>query len=196
MRVLLGVAASSLLVPLWAQDCALREIGTDESKTAALASGDCRLRDLIPGSGADNYAHPYGVTLERDGILTIDLQSTAVDAYLYVYSLGYTGLFANDNLSSQTPDSRVVIALRKGTYILIATTRGVMAGAYTIQTSLGTQAACPEKEALLDTPLDGELTEDSCRYLDVIAPAMDPSRVALYRLTVPSRAVLTAKMSG
>lgn len=195
-RVLLGVAASALLVPLWAQDCSLREIGADESKTASLAVGDCRLRNLIPGSSSNNYAHPYNVTLPRDGILTIDLKSTAVDAYLYVYSLDYTRLAANDNLSSQATDSRVVIGLRRGTYILIASTRGVTTGAYTIQTSLGTRDACPEKEALLGTPLDGALTGSSCRYLEVLAPATDTSRVAVYRLAVPSRAVLTAKMTG
>lgn len=171
-------------------------MGIDESKTASLAAGDCRLRNLIPGSSANNYAHPYNVTLPRDGILTIDLKSTAVDAYLYVYSLDYTRLTLNDNLSSQTTDSRAAVALRRGTYILVASTRGVTTGAYTIQTSLGTRDACPEKEALLGTPLDGELTGSSCRYLEVLAPATDPSRVAVYRLAAPSRAVLTAKMTG
>jgi hypothetical protein len=183
-RVLLGVAASALLVPLWAQDCTLCAIGTDESKTASLASGDCRLRDLIPGSSANNYAHPYGVTLERDGILTIDLQSTTVDAYLYVYSLGYTPLYANDNLSSQTTDSRVVVALRRGTYILIASTRGVTTGAYTIRTSLGTQAACSEKEALLDSRFDRLAYADAQGDPEIeLVMSLEPGSYALLATT-------------
>jgi hypothetical protein len=195
-RVLLGALASALLVPLWAQDCSLREIGADDSKTATLAAGDCRLRNLFSGSTANNYAHPYGVTLPRDGILTIDLKSTAVDAYLYVFSLGGTRLAANDNLSAQTTDSRIVISLRRGTYVLLATTRGVATGAYTLQTSLGTPSACTEQDALLDSPLDGELRLEGCRYRDVVAPTTDTSGVVLYRLAVPSRAVLTVKMTG
>jgi hypothetical protein len=194
-RILPGIAACALLSPLWAQDCSPREIGPDESKTASFAAGDCTLRNLIGGARTE-YAHPYGVTLPRDGILSVDLKSASVDAYLYVYSLSGLRLYANDNVSAQSTDSRAAIALRQGTYVLIASTRGVTAGSYTLQTALGTQSACPESEARLDAPMDGELTRDSCRVMDVAAPRTDPSRVVPYRLTVPSPSVLTAKMSS
>ncbi|MDP2997464.1 MAG: hypothetical protein Q8N47_08250 [Bryobacterales bacterium] len=193
--VLPVVAACVPLSPLWAQDCSPREIGPDESKTASFAAGDCTLRGLIGGTRTE-YAHPYNVTLPRDEILTADLKSAAADAYLYVYSLSGVRLTANDNVSAQSTDSRVTIALRQGTYVLIASTRGVTAGAYTLQTALGTLPPCPETEARLDAPMDGQLTRDSCRYMDVRAPSSDSSRAAPYRLTVPSPSVLTVKMSS
>jgi hypothetical protein len=194
-RMLPGIAACALLSPLWAQDCSPREIGPADSKTASLAAGDCTLRNLIGGTRTE-YAHPYSVTLARDGILTVDLKSAAVDAYLYIYSLSGVRLTSNDNVSAQSTDSRATIALRQGTYVLIASTRAVAAGTYTLQTALGTLPACPEIEARLDAPMDGQLTRDSCRYMDVAAPSSDLSRVAQYRLTVPSPSVLTAKMSS
>jgi len=194
-RILPGIAACALLSALWAQDCSPREIGLDESKTASFAAGDCTLRSLIGGTRTE-YAHPYSVTLPRDGILSVDLKSAAVDAYLYVYPLSGSRLAANDNVSALSTDSRVTLALRQGTYLLIASTRGVTAGAYTLQTALGTLPACPESEARLDAPMDGELTRDSCRFMDVAAPSSDLSRVAPYRLTVGSPSVLTAKMSS
>jgi hypothetical protein len=194
-RILPGIAACALLSPLWAQDCSPREIGPDESKTASFAAGDCTLRSLIGGTRTE-YAHPYSVTLPRDGILTVDLKSAAVDAYLYVYSLSGLRLTSNDNVSAQSTDSRATIALRQGTYVLIASTRGVTAGSYTLQTVLGALPACPEIEARLDAPMDGQLTRDSCRVMDVTAPRTDPSRVVPYRLTVPSPSVLTVKVSS
>ena len=126
-RILPGIAAYALLSPLWAQDCSLREIGPEESKTASFAAGDCTLRSLIGGTRTE-YAHPYSVTLPRDGILSVDLKSAAVDAYLYVYSLSGARLTANDNVSALSTDSRATLALRQGTYLLIASTRGVTAG--------------------------------------------------------------------
>src|SRR5512140_3000500 len=155
--ILPGVAACALLSPLWAQDCSPREIGPDETKTASFAAGDCTLRGLIGGTRTE-YAHPYNVTLPRDGILTVDLKSAAADAYLYVYSLSGVRLTYNDNVSAQSTDARSIIGLRQGTYVLIATTRGVAAGAYTLQTALGALPACPEIEARLDAPMEGQLT--------------------------------------
>ncbi len=194
--VSLWIVVWALTIPLWAQDCTIREIGTDESQTALFAAGDCRLRDVISGSRSDSYVHRYRVTLAGDGVLTVDLKSTTLDSQLYVYSLSNVRLAANDNISAASQNSRVVISLQQGAYVLIATTRTAAAGSYTIQTALGPRSACEERELSLEASLDGELAVGGCRVMDVTAPSTDSSLTVPYRLAVASSGVLAVKMAS
>ncbi len=198
-----SVALAGLLVlpaiccgPARAQSCAVREIGVNDSAAASLASTDCRLREAIPGARGDMYADPYRVTLSNGGVLTIELASTDLDAYLYVYSLAYTRLAYNDNASALSRDSKIVVGLDAGTYLLVATSRAVSTGAYTLRTSLASRASCPAAELRLDEEARGELAATDCRMLDAVAPSTDTSSADAYRVTLARRGVLRALMKS
>jgi hypothetical protein len=65
-----------------------------------------------------------------------------------------------------------------------------------MKTAYGKRASCAVTDIAAGTPAAGELTDSNCRYQDLLAPSRDRSPVAAYRMQVPRRSVLAAKMDG
>ena len=105
-------------------------------QTGALENTD-QISTELPGSYADLYQlnygpFPPGAPIPTSITLTIDLRSSAFDAYLYVMSSAGTVLASNDN-GGGNGNARLTLTLPQGTYFIEVTSsdHGVT-GAYTL----------------------------------------------------------------
>ena len=90
----------------------------DETTSGQWAAG---CESQVSGRG---YARYYGITLEQETEVTIDLESS-VDTYLYLRSgdaRSGTALHYNDDVESGNTDSRISETLGAGSYTIEATT--------------------------------------------------------------------------
>ena len=86
------------------------------------------------------YARYYGITLDQETEVTIDLESS-VDTYLYLRSgEGRSGIFLheNDDVEGGNTDSQISETLSAGSYTIEATTYNAgTAGTFTLISGLG-----------------------------------------------------------
>ena len=127
-----------------------------------------------------SYADRYGFALSIPTVVQIDLSSGDFDAYLYLLD-GSGRIVRRDNNSGAAVDSRIVVILNPGVYIVEATTsRSVTTGAYSLRV-----VATPSLQPISigEAPLSGTLTLSSDRAVD--RPGSYADR---YQLVLPARA--------
>src|SRR5262245_50399547 len=121
-----------------AATCPVQDLGLTASADGALATTDCRLRDVDTGVRTTTYVNQYRVTVTQTGVLTARLSSTAFNTVLLLYSAEGKQIVSNDDADGST-NSRITISLAAGKYILIATSRTLGTGAYSLKTSFESQ---------------------------------------------------------
>src|SRR4029079_17976890 len=86
-----------------------------------LSAVDCAISD--GGGGPNRYFQRYLLTLTSATSLQIDMTSTVVDAYLILQNAVTGAVVAeNDDASSTTTNSRLLVSLPAGQYIVNTTT--------------------------------------------------------------------------
>ncbi|MGH9658761.1 MAG: hypothetical protein ACRD96_09465, partial [Bryobacteraceae bacterium] len=173
--------------------CEPKDIGTDETAAGELVEADCRLLDLIVPDVDETRYDPYRLTIPRRGILTADLTSTALDAFL-ILGDGTRFLAADDDSGGGT-NSRIRISLNPGTYFLFANSFEVEAGAYTLKTSFEDPRVCDVGALAPDQPVTGTLAETDCRVLDTQTPSRNARPADAYRLVLDERRVVTIELT-
>jgi len=97
-----------------------------------LEAGDCLVNELDTDSTSKSFADEYRVTLPVNGILTVNMRSADIDAFLSLLnrstscSSGCTGpetaviIVNDDSIVLGAPDAQIVFDLMAGTYIIVA----------------------------------------------------------------------------
>lgn len=117
-------------------------ISVGQTANGTLSLTDCQL----PAPDLRNYDN-YRLTLGATTSLQIDLASTAIDAYLFLFNFANDTLIAehDDIVLGTNTDSRINITLPAGEYLIRATSfDSLQTGAYTLsvtQTTVGTAAS-------------------------------------------------------
>jgi cytolysin (calcineurin-like family phosphatase) len=98
------------------------------------------------GSGGQNLdeGNPrFRLVVESAATVTLDLSSSAADAYLYLLNADGSVVLAEDDNGGGGSNSRVSVALRAGRYLLVAATVAAGGtGPFTIATDAGSLAGC------------------------------------------------------
>jgi hypothetical protein len=177
------------------QNCQIRDLDIGGSRSDSVAAG-CRLRDVVSGSRDSSNGIPYRLTVASPGILTAEMQSSALDPFLALISLSGRLIEANDNISATNRDSRLQVSVEAGTYILFAGGRGNAAGPFTLSTSHGPRANCEIKELGFAEPAEGELNSGSCMYQDFVFYTDSRTPTAAYQFRIAEPSVLEASMKS
>lgn len=88
----------------------------------SLGASDCTLADVIGSEGDASFVDPYRVTLTTDGHLSVSMQSTDVDAYIWLFNNDLSTLIATDDDSGTNLDALTTRDLVAGTYVILANT--------------------------------------------------------------------------
>ena len=180
-----------------AADCPVREIGPTATANGTLATSDCKYRDIVSGSTKSASVHQYQVTIEKRGVLTVEMHSAEFNTYLYLFGPGYESWASNDNISRTNTDSSIMISLKPGKYIFFASgTSATQTGAYSLKASFQVSPDCPVVEVALGASVNAELTNDDCRYVDLDTPSTDVSRVKQYSFKLAETGVVTLEMQS
>lgn len=164
--------------------CEPQEIKTDEEISGALESSDCRAADLFPLIADSSLIDIYRVHLEERRVLTITQQSPSIDSYLEVRRSDRRSLAGNDDYA-QSLDSRVIISLEAGTYLIYAgSALGAETGAYRIKTRSETFRPCPVGTIEPGSELNVPLESSDCRWLDFFPFTTSEAPVKRFRMGV------------
>jgi len=87
-----------------------------------LGSSDCTLADFIGSDGDATFADAYRVNLVTDGFLTVSMQSTDVDSFIWLFSNDLRTLIVTDDDSGTNLDALATQDLAAGTYVILANT--------------------------------------------------------------------------
>jgi hypothetical protein len=176
--------------------CPTQDFSIGTTASASLETDACRWLDLIMESDDPTYVTPYRLTLSKPSAVAIDMKSTMMDAYLVVTTPSLKFVFGNDDGSEDSTDSRIFGSLEAGSYLILATTYEVETGPYTISATTEDLIPCPPKDLGRADSISGSLTDQSCRYLDLVVPSDDATPLDLYRLTVDTRGMLSLDMAA
>ena len=115
------LGAYRLSAALAVDPCAVsRTVAIGQTVQGTLSTRDCAVSD---NGGPRRYFQRYGLTLATATSLQLDMVSSAVDAYVVVQNAQTGAVVAeNDDASNTTTNSRVVINLPAGQYIVNCTT--------------------------------------------------------------------------
>lgn len=150
------------------------------------ASTDCRLFDVLPGVFSDPHVEIYVITLPAAGALRLEMRSSAVRPLIILADTAFVP-FAADRAPEASPDLLTSTTyLRKGSYLVLATSVSVGTGDFTLSASFTQSTAdCAPQPAVTPSSLSGQLATDGCHLSFLPNDAYDQSPVALYRIVLP-----------
>jgi serine protease Do len=108
-------------------------VSTNSITPGTLATGDCTLASLVPGSDT-SYVDRYRVTLPTGGDLTVGLESDAFDSFLWLLDETLSEVIETDDDGGSGGDSLLSdVPLAAGTYVILANSFDVSGvGNYTL----------------------------------------------------------------
>jgi hypothetical protein len=175
--------------------CPVVEITPGESVSAELTNDDCRFLDIEAPSTDVSRVKQYSFKVAETGVVTVEMQSAAFGTYLDLLDESRTELTYAEPPDGSN-DSRIVVSLKPGTNILYASTIDYGIGPFTLSTKVEPLRTCAAKAIGTDETLSGDLTESTCRYLDLDVPSDDDTLVDPYALTVKAPALVTLDMKS
>jgi hypothetical protein len=110
------------------------QIQPNEVVMGTLASGDC-ITDELFADGDLSFADIYELALPLPGVVTVRMESAAVDSFLELYDPNLRALFALDDDGGGHSTAWFSTDLPAGNYTLLATSFKAESGAYTLTTS-------------------------------------------------------------
>jgi hypothetical protein len=120
--------------------CLATPIAINTKISRNLGSASCRVKDILGGTDSA-FADLHRFTIDRRGEVTIQLSSTAFDAYAHL--LGSTrNVLAQDDDSGGNGNARITRTLEPGVYTVLANSTGARStGAYTLQVAFAASGA-------------------------------------------------------
>lgn len=192
LRVKSAPPKAARSAPRYADGCPVRSLQPGAVVEEALAPSDCKLRDILPGSRSLSPADQYRITISRRSVLTIREQSSELDATVYLLGEDYQ-LLASNNDAENSRNSRIRISVQPGTYLIVATSKDVATGSYTLEAQVEDPRACSTTTAPVNTDVAGQIAPGGCRVLD-LHDGTDESPVAVYRMQVARNSVVTLSL--
>ncbi len=172
--------------------CSVGVLRLGQPVSGTLSESDCRVREILGRGDDSTRADQYRLTLPQSAAVTIDLRSTAFDAYLMLLDSNYAEL-ATDDDSGGNRDARIVQNLDAGSYIVLVKPLSSGVGSYTLEarTAAQTGAACRTADLALNTQVSGALSATDCLLRDLVSGSSDDSYADPYRVVIPQRGTLT-----
>ena len=120
------------------------DISPNSTTMGTLEAGDCTGENLDPGSNDTTFVDEFRVTLSSGGTLTIRMDSTALDAFLFLIDSATScanaacdagQVIATNDDGGGGSNALISVPLNAGTYIILANSFFPGTGSYTIQTT-------------------------------------------------------------
>ncbi len=169
------------------QNCtATKPLAPGGSAGGALAVGDCRLFDVLPGVFSDSYVQLYAITVPQAGALNLEMRSTSLRAIIILADT-HLNAFNAGRASDASPDALTLTSyVRAGTYVAIVSSASAATGGYTLNAGFAASTAdCTPAETPADATVTGRLAPDGCHLSYLPNGSNDQSPVVLYRIVLP-----------
>jgi hypothetical protein len=180
------------------RECARTPIDVGAEVTAKLESGGCRWLDEFVPSSDTTPVNLYGFTVDARTVVQIDQTSPAVDSYLALMTAQTrAGLASNDDASNTSSDSRILIHLIPGNYVVIATAYDeTTLGDFTLKLTGDKPRTCGQPILTSGASADGRVPAEGCRVLDYVALSTLTDLVAPFRFDAAEATMLALKAEG
>ncbi len=184
---------STTMAPL--RTCEAKEIGLSATLSGNLAEGTCRYMDVEVPSADDTLLDKYTLNVTDPVLLTLDMKSKEVDAYLLLLDSKGNYIGGDDDSGGGT-DSRISVSLGPGSYTIYANTAEYGTGTYTLATATEPLRSCGGMDLLPGITATGTIQTTGCRYLDVVTPSSNRTLVDRYNVTLDQRSVLNVETTS
>lgn len=194
----------SYSTPAGGTSCVPRPLELNRTTSGTLTSGACTEQQITPQGSGGIPAEHHRVTLTERGTLTLDLQSTAFDAYLMLLDASLRELARNDDHAGSR-DARISLELGPGNYSVVARSLGPGVGAYTLITNFTPARRpapeppqrgpeCPWWTLELDQEIRMTLSGSDCAVQQLLGSGADNDRAARYELKLSRRTPVVIDM--
>lgn len=176
-----GNATLAVVLPVAARCDATAPIIVGQTVSGTLLDTDCKLAD-------DSFADKYAITLTEATPLRVQMNSSALDAYLIVQDAVTGFIVAENDDGAGDTNSRIEQLFPAGRYVIVANTfEANEIGDYQLSVTSANAACLTSRPITTPSVVNGNLTAAAC----VLADSSYADRLAL---TVASSTVLTATM--
>lgn len=162
---------------------------------SALGTADCRFQDRVPLSSDATLIKPHTVTLEKRGVLTVEMTSPQLDSYLWVLDAENRVIAEDDNLGGGR-NARVSVQLNPGVYAVFANTTTVQTGSFEIKAAFNDPAPCEAPAIAPGETVKGQLLEQDCALRDVMLADGRGTSADPFKLTLAAPGILTLDLSA
>ncbi len=156
-----------------------------------LSADDCRFADVIPLLSSHSLLDTYTIETKQPGIVTLRMDSTALDSYVGILS-GEGKILADDDNGGGGKNSRLRLSIPAGTTVLFATSAVPGTGAYRVRTEVEDRRKCEIGTINPGATRNGMLSADGCRTMDAFDGSRDESRMS--RFTFELRQMVVVKL--
>ncbi|HYO81182.1 MAG TPA: hypothetical protein VES20_07260 [Bryobacteraceae bacterium] len=170
---------------------AIPESGID----ADLTETDCRELDLALFTSNKAAVDIYNVSITRSSVLTVRMNSTALDAVLSIHDRQGRRIAADNNSGGGT-NALLTISLNPGDYTLRASSARATTGTYNLSSQTSERRSCTAVPLTPDAAVAGELTAADCRFLDFLVPAALALNSDHYRVSLKQRTIVRFSMKS
>jgi len=180
------------------RECARTPIDVGAEVIAKLETGGCRWLDEFVPSSETTPVNLYGFSVDARTVVQIDQTSPVVDTYLgLMIAQSQAGLASNDNASTTTKDSRILIHLIPGNYVVVATANDeTVLGDFTLKLAGEKPRSCDQPTLISGASADGKVPAEGCRLLDYIALSTLTDLVTPFRFDAADPTMLALKAQG
>lgn len=173
--------------------CKIEPLAEGAEIEGDLVDTDCRNLDLTPLTPDPILVDVYRMEFARPVVLTVSMESTALDALIAIRSATNETITTNNNGGGGT-NAKLVLSLDAGTYTIRATAAKAGRGVYRLRTAVEDRRSCTPVNLTLNEVFRGELSRSDCRYLDVVTEASIVNGVDQYRFEVKDRSLATINL--
>ncbi|MGH9672465.1 MAG: hypothetical protein ACRD44_04740, partial [Bryobacteraceae bacterium] len=193
------MALAAVAAPLVAQttpECKIGDLGFPATVDGSLATSDCTLNDIVPGSRLTQRAAQYRFELTGPMAVRLIGRSPDFDPAIYLFQENYVLRASRPGLLGAATQA-FTVHLPAGKYILVFSSRIATTGAFQLESSISDLRVCPP---VIDwdpsQSANGELLSSGCRALDLTAYSTDESRLVRYRVRLARRGALRLTLTS
>jgi hypothetical protein len=107
-----------------------------------LAATDCRFLDIITGASIPDLVDQYVFALKEPALVTVSLKSNVLDTIVLLLDSRGELLDFNEDIDRTTSDSRIILSLRPGNYMILAADYNGESGSYEISVNTASLRTC------------------------------------------------------
>jgi len=169
-------------------DCPTTPLVAGETATGALATTDCRLREMISGNTNASFAKRYRLEVDSQSVFSVTIGSPDFPATVSLFS----GTAQRAHVTAQQGSTaRFTINLPPGSYTLyVFSTRADATGSFEWKADRQEVRPCPFSTLEATGTAEGAFTESGCRWLDLNPFSVSTAFVRFFQLETPTRGVL------
>ena len=180
------------------RECLQTPVTIGAEVTGQLALGGCRWLDQFVPSADPTPVKLYRFSVASRTVVQIDETSPTVDAFLELLaSPSQQRLASNDDASDATTDSRLLIHLVPGAYVIVASAYdSTTLGSFTLKLAGEAPRSCDAQNLASGAPVDGQVPAEGCRVLDYISLSTVTDLAAPFRFDATESTMLALKAEG